>query len=216
MKKTIVLLFLLLSTQIFANTTKTFVGKLATNVQESDGSSSQFSLITQFGGIRLIVKEEQFIRALYKLSGRVLVVSGEAKEINLDDLDLSTAFASDMFASRMPDPSILPNDPLDEDFPTPFDPDFTDFDDTSVLEVSQYTVLIKQQVLEGKIRSEWNNGDESYFLKIASGEDRKVILLEDDQNDFFELYHEKEVKITGSIAILNDQSQFVVSKIKLK
>lgn len=215
MNKAIVLIFLLFSVQTYAASDQTFVGKLATNVQESDGTTSPFSLITEMGGIKLRVEEDQFVRALHKLSGRILVVAGELKETTFDgDVDLDTTITSDMIAGRVAIPVSPLSIDLTEDTLSPFDN--IDLDESAELNVSQYTVLVKEVVMEGTIRSEWAEGDENYFLKIASGEDKKLTLLQDDQNDFFEKYHEKEVKIIGSKAMINNKTQFVVSEITLK
>lgn len=203
MKKAIVLLFLIISAQAYANT---YVGKLVTNIQESNGTITPFSLITDVGTIKLNVKERQFVRALYKLSGRVLMVSGEAK-IDIDPGDLVNN-NEDTLLTRMSRP-----EDFDWDFPGDVDP--IDFDLADSIELSQYTVIIKMQQMSGTIRSEWGEGKENFFLKLPSGEDKLVTILQDAQNEFFEKYHNKEVTISGAAVEMQGKSTFVISQIEL-
>lgn len=215
MKKTIVLLFLIFSTQAFTETVKSIAGKLVTNVQESNGETTDFSLMTEQGLVKLEVQKGHHSRALYKLSGNILIMTGEVKsssveDINFDDIDDSISFNRDVIASsraRVPD---------FDDFDIPDFPDFPldGFDMDAKLKVTQYTVTITNEKLVGKIKSEWSNGSETYFLKLESGEDKVVSLLEDDQLDFFEKYHDKQVQIEGSQILLNNSKKFMVSKIK--
>lgn len=203
MKKAIVLSFLLISAQTFA-ASKSYVGKLVTNIQESNGAITPFSLITDTGTIKLKINERQFMRALYKLSGRILQVAGNTPDnaVNPDELIIS-----DIVPTRAVSPDFdwdYPNEPID-------------FDLADSIEVSQYTVLMKEIAMEGTIRSEWGEGKEIHYLKLAStGEDKKVMILQDVQAEFYEKYHNKEVTVLGTEVFRGEAMSFVVSQIELK
>lgn len=203
-----------------ASVDQTFVGKLATNVQESDGTVTPFSLITEFGGIKLKIEEEQFIRALHKLSGRILVVSGQVKDNSSrdnsfqDDINLDARNTSHLTYAYMPLlDTAVPTYPVDGSF-GPFEG--VELEKNLELNVNQYTVLVKEVVLEGVVRSEWADGNENYFIKIASGEDEKLTLIQDDQYEFFEKYHDKKVAVVINKVLIDKKIHLIVSQIRLK
>ena len=111
---------------------------------------------------------------------------------------------------------------LDTAVPTyPVDGNFGPFEGVELeknleLNVNQYTVLVKEVVLEGVVRSEWADGNENYFIKIASGEDEKLTLIQDDSMSFFEKYHDKKVAVVINKVLIDKKIHLIVSQIRLK